>query len=183
MKISKAAEAQVEPELTQTIGMLLRQQGKKLTLAESCTGGLIGHLLTEVPGSSDYYLGSIIAYAYEAKERLLGVKHASLLQHGAASREIALEMASGARQALAPDFSPGSIIGLAVTGIAGPGGATPTKPVGLVWIGLSAPEGNWAWHYLWQGNRSLNKILTAQQALRLLHAYLEDRLPPETHYP
>lgn len=165
------------------IGTLLRQQGKKLTLAESCTGGLVGHLITEIPGSSDYYLGSIIAYAYEAKERLLGVKHESLIKYGAVSREIALEMARGARLALAPDFSSGAIIGMSLTGIAGPGGATPTKPVGLVWIGLSAPEGDWAWHYLWQGNRSQNKLHSARQALALILAYLQGNLPPETHYP
>lgn len=165
------------------IGTRLRQQCKKLTLAESCTGGLVGHLITEIPGSSDYYLGSIIAYAYEAKERLLGVKHETLIQYGAVSREIALEMARGACQALAPDFSPGAIIGVSITGIAGPGGATPTKPVGLVWIGLSAPEGDWAWHFLWQGNRSQNKEHSARQALSLIFAYLQGNLPPETHYP
>lgn len=173
----------MEQSLQQQVGALLRQQGKKLTLAESCTGGLIGHLMTEIPGSSEYYLGSIIAYAYEAKERLLGVKHQTLMQYGAVSREIALEMARGARQALAPDFSPGAIIGLSVTGIAGPGGATPTKPVGLVWIGLSAPEGDWAWYFLWKGNRSLNKIHSARQALLLLQAYLQGQLPAEIPYP
>lgn len=183
MLVILAKENHLEQPLQEKVGALLRQHSKKLTLAESCTGGLIGHLMTEVPGSSEYYLGSVIAYAYEAKERLLGVKHETLIQYGAVSREIALEMARGARQALAPDFPPDTIIGVSVTGIAGPGGATPTKPVGLVWIGLSTSEGDYAWYFLWKGNRSLNKIHSAHQALRLLQAYLEHDLPPEIPYP
>src|SRR5512146_1590625 len=149
--------AQSEPPLEVKIGTLLRQRGLKLVLAESCTGGLIGHRVTNVPGSSDYYLGSVTAYAYEAKERLLGVKHDTLIAYGAVSRETALEMARGVRQALAPDFGSDHVIGVSITGIAGPGGGTPTKPVGLVWIGLSAPKGDWAWSYHWPGNREQNK--------------------------
>jgi PncC family amidohydrolase len=162
----------LESPLEAQIGVLLRAKNLKLVLAESCTGGLIGHRVTNIPGSSEYYLGSVTAYAYEAKERLLGVKHDTLIAYGAVSRETALEMARGVRQALSPDFGIDAILGLSVTGIAGPGGGTPTKPVGLVWIGLSTPTGDWAWSYVWPGNREQNKADTAEQALKLIKAYL-----------
>lgn len=157
------------------IGDLLRRQGLKLMVSESCTGGLIGHRITNIPGSSDYYLGSIIAYAYEAKERLLGVKHATLMDHGAVSEETALEMALGVRLALAADFPLEKTIGISVTGIAGPGGGMPNKPVGLVWIGISTPEGDRAHRFVWDGDRLQNKESTAQKALELLMEYLRDR--------
>jgi PncC family amidohydrolase len=147
-------------------GELLRERGLRLAVAESCTGGLIGHRLTNVPGSSTYYMGSITAYAYEAKVRLLGVRWETLEKHGAVSKETVIEMARGVRRALAAD------IGVAVSGIAGPGGGTPEKPVGLVWISLSAPEIDKAWSYIWSGDRIQNKELTAEQALRLLVDYL-----------
>src|SRR5512146_1633727 len=92
------------PPLEVQIGHLLRRRGMKRVVAESCTGGLVGHRVTNIPGSSDYYLGSVTAYAYEAKERLLGVRHETLLQYGAVSSEVVLEMARGARTALAGDF-------------------------------------------------------------------------------
>ncbi len=158
------------------IGPLLRDSGLKLVIAESCTGGLVGHLITNVPGSSDYYLGSITAYAYEAKERLLGVKHDTLIAYGAVSAETALEMARGARQALGADFGLEHIIGLSVTGIAGPGGGTPTKPVGLVWWGLSTPNGEWAWKHVWPGDRVQNKEYSAERALKIILAYLSGKI-------
>ena len=148
------------------IGPLLRRQGLKLAMAESCTGGLVGHRVTNVPGSSDYYLGSVTAYAYEAKERLLGVAHATLVKFGAVSQETAMEMARGIRHALGAD------IGISVTGIAGPGGGMPGKPVGLVWVGFSAPALEQAYRYLWSGNRIENKEASAQAALQLLFDYL-----------
>jgi PncC family amidohydrolase len=154
------------------IGPLLRRRGLKLVLAESCTGGLVGHRITNIPGSSDYYLGSVTAYAYEAKERLLGVRHETLLQYGAVSQETALEMARGVRQALAPDFGLHAVIGISITGIAGPGGGMPNKPVGLVWIGMSTPDGDQAWENHWQGDRVENKSLSAEKALQLLMEYL-----------
>lgn len=166
----------MESPLEAQIGVLLRAKNLKLVLAESCTGGLIGHRVTNIPGSSEYYLGSVTAYAYEAKERLLGVKHDTLIAYGAVSRETALEMARGVRQALSPDFGIDAILGLSVTGIAGPGGGTPTKPVGLVWIGLSTPTGDWAWSYVWPGNREQNKADTAEQALKLIKAYLSGEI-------
>jgi PncC family amidohydrolase len=155
-----------EGSLEVQVGVWLRRKGLKLAVAESCTGGLIGHRITNVPGSSDYYLGSVTAYAYEAKERLLGVAHETLVQHGAVSPETALEMAQGVRRALAAD------IGVSVTGIAGPGGGLPHKPVGLVWIALSTPTGDTAFRYLWHGSRVENKVYSAQAALQLLLDYL-----------
>jgi PncC family amidohydrolase len=149
------------------IGKFLRQRGWKLAVAESCTGGLIGHRITNIPGSSDYYLGSVTAYAYEAKVRLLGVSWDVLQKYGAVSQEVALAMARGVRSALEAD------IGLSVTGIAGPGGATPEKPVGLTWIGISTPGYDRAWQYVWQGDRIQNKELSAEEALRLLLTCLE----------
>lgn len=165
--------------LEEQVGKILREKQLKLTLAESCTGGLVGHRITNVPGSSDYYLGSITAYAYEAKERLLGVKHETLIQFGAVSRETALEMAQGARMALAADFSLEACVGVAITGIAGPGGGMPNKPVGLVWFGLCVPEGCYAWHFIWKGDRLQVKTQSADKALELLLAYLQGNLPGE----
>lgn len=146
---------------------MLRRQGLRLSVAESCTGGLIGHRITNVPGSSTYYMGSITAYAYEAKVRLLGVRWETLEKYGAVSKETVLEMAYGVRHALAAD------IGLSISGIAGPGGGTVDKPVGLTWIGLSARGVDEAWSHIWQGNRLQVKEQSAQQALRLLADYLE----------
>ncbi len=106
------------------LGELLRQRGLRLAVAESCTGGLIGHRITNMAGASTYYMGSVTAYAYEAKVRLLGVRWTTLEKFGAVSQETVIEMARGVRNALAAD------IGVAVSGIAGPGGGTPDKPVG-----------------------------------------------------
>lgn len=161
------------------IGQLLQQRGLKLVAAESCTGGLIGHLITNIPGSSEYYLGSVTAYAYEAKERLLGVSHETLVRYGAVSPQTVCEMARGARAALAGDFSLEQLVGISVSGIAGPGGGMPGKPVGLVWVGLSAADGEWAWKFLWNGDRIQNKELSARAALELLRDYLEGHLPPQ----
>jgi PncC family amidohydrolase len=152
--------------LENLVGQLLRQHGLQLAVAESCTGGLVSHRLTNVPGSSAYYLGSITAYANRAKVRLLGVRWETLERYGAVSAETAVEMARGVRQTLAAD------IGVSVTGIAGPDGGTLDKPVGLVYIGLSAPGVEEAHSFYWQGGRIENKELSAEQALRLLADYL-----------
>jgi nicotinamide-nucleotide amidase len=150
-----------------SVGKLLRQRGLRLAMAESCTGGLIGHRLTNVPGSSTYYMGSVTAYSYEAKVRMLGVRWETLEKFGAVSQETVLEMARGVRQALAAD------VGVSVSGIAGPGGGTPEKPVGLVWFGLSGPGVDQAWSFIWKGDRLQVKEQSAEQALRLLSDYLE----------
>jgi len=149
------------------VGELLLQRGLRLAVAESCTGGLIGHLLTNVPGSSAYYMGSVTAYANEAKAHLLGVSWDTLEKYGAVSAETAVEMARGIRLALTAD------IGISVSGIAGPTGGTPDKPVGTVWIGLSTPKEEYPRHYLWSGDRLAIKKQAAQAALNLLVEHLQ----------
>ncbi len=153
--------------LEEKVGKLLIERGLTLALAESCTGGLIGHRLTNVPGSSEYFTGGVVAYAYDAKERVLGVRHDTLYDHGAVSEQTALEMARGARRLLMTD------VALAVTGIAGPGGGTPEKPVGLVYIALSARDLERCERYVWVNDRAGNKAASADAALTLLLEYLE----------
>jgi len=148
------------------IGNLLRARGWRLAVAESCTGGLIGHRLTNIAGSSTFYMGSITAYAYEAKVRLLGVRWETLEQHGAVSNAVVIEMAQGVRRALAAD------IGLSVSGIAGPGGGTEEKPVGLTHFGISTPKDDRTWHFIFHGDRLYNKEISAEKALELLADFL-----------
>lgn len=152
------------------IGNLLRKRELKLALAESCTGGLIADRITNVPGSSEYFLGGIVAYAYEAKVALLGVSWDTLNTKGAVSQETVLEMARGTRRILNTD------IAVSVTGIAGPGGGTPEKPVGTVWIGLVAKEGEWTRLFQFSGNREQNKISSANAALQMLLDFLQDQI-------
>jgi len=156
----------VENAMEIKVGELLRPLGLKLAVAESCTGGLVGHRITNVPGSSEYFLGGVTAYAYEAKVKLLGVSWDTLTRYGAVSRETVLEMARGARRALEAD------IGISVSGIAGPGGGMPEKPVGLTWIGLSASGFEEARSFVFSGDRLEVKEQAAEQALRLLNEYL-----------
>ena len=148
----------------------LKEKNQTLSLAESCTGGLVGHLITNVPGSSTYYMGSVTAYAYEAKVRLLGVKWETLEAHGAVSDPVVKEMADGVRRALAAD------IGISISGIAGPSGGTPEKPVGLVHFGLSSNEGMWAAHQIFDGDRLAVKQQAAEFILSYLLDYLEGKL-------
>ena len=152
--------------IEQQVGDELRKRGWRLAVAESCTGGLIGHRITNNSGSSTYYLGSITAYAYRAKVRLLGVSWDTLEAHGAVSEETVKEMALGVRHALAAD------IGLSVSGIAGPTGGTPDKPVGYTWIGLSTSRGLWTLQHNAEGNRIENKKEIAQTALEFLYDFL-----------
>ncbi len=150
------------------IGELLRARGLTLAVAESCTGGLLGHLITNVPGSSDYFLGGVVTYSDRAKEKLLGVRRESLAEQGAVSEQVAREMARGARALFGAD------VALAITGIAGPGGATPGKPVGLVYIALAAADHEACERRLWEGgDRLRNKLHSARRALELLREYLE----------
>ncbi len=149
------------------LGPLLTRRGFRLAVAESCTGGLVSHRITNVPGSSEYFLGGVTAYAYEAKVRLLGVSWDTLNTYGAVSQETVLEMAHGVRNALGADIS------MAVSGIAGPGGGTPEKPVGTTWIGLSAAGQEQAWRFLWPGDRLQIKELSAERTLDLLVEYLK----------
>ena len=159
--------------LEKVVGRLLTEQKLTIALAESCTGGLIAHRLTNVPGSSAYLIGGVVSYANEAKERMLGVSHQTLQQHGAVSEETAREMSRAVRHLLQTD------IALAVTGIAGPSGGTPEKPVGLTYIALTAADLERCERYLWKGDRSANKEQSAEAALRMLREYLEARQDPE----
>lgn len=145
--------------LAKKAGQALLARGWKLAVAESCTGGLLGHLITRVPGSSAYFLGGIIAYDNAIKEKLLDVKAELLARYGAVSAPCALAMAQGARVRFGAD------VALSITGIAGPGGGTPDKPVGLVYIGLVTAGGARVWEHRWTGNRYANQLASAQAAL------------------
>ncbi len=153
------------------LGELLKERGLWLAVAESCTGGLVAHRITNVPGSSAYFLGGVVAYANEIKLSVLGVRPETLEKSGAVSAQTVVEMARGVRRLLGAD------IGAAITGIAGPGGGSPEKPVGLTWIGICAPDLTRAWHYLWSGERLAVKEQSAEQVLRLVIAYLRGQLP------
>ncbi|MFH0769425.1 MAG: CinA family protein [Chloroflexota bacterium] len=152
--------------IEQDVGNLLRQKGLTLGAVESATGGLISHLVTNVPGSSDYYKGSVTAYSNEIKIKVVGVKEETIKKYGAVSSQVAKEMAQGGRKVLAVDIC------LADTGIAGPSGATPGKPVGLFYIGLSHQTGTYSRKHNLQGNREQNKLYAAQAALGWLKEYL-----------
>ncbi len=148
------------------IGEALRARRLTLAVAESCTGGLLASRITDVPGASDYFLGGFVAYAYEAKVTSLDVSWDTLRAHGAVSREAVLEMARGARRILGADLA------ISVSGIAGPSGGLPHKPVGTTWIGLATAEGEWARLYRFQGDRWQNKAAAAEAALEMLLDYL-----------
>jgi len=149
------------------VGRLLKQQGLTLAVAESCTGGLIGHRVTNVPGASDYFLGGVVSYSNEAKMDLLRVPADVLAESGAVSAEAARAMARGVREVF------GAAVGLSATGIAGPSGGSPEKPVGTVYFALATPLGEEVWHYLFRGNREEIKILAAQTALDRLRRVLK----------
>ena len=152
--------------LAQEIGTLLRQKGLTLGAVESATGGLISHLITDIPGSSDYYKGSVTAYSNETKIKVVGVKEETINEHGAVSYQVAEEMAQGGRKILAADLC------IADTGIAGPSGDTPGKPLGLFYLGLSHKGGTYSRKHNFQGNREQNKQSAAEAALSWLKEYL-----------
>ena len=151
-------------------GEALRARGMTIATAESSTGGLIIARLTDRSGSSAYVIGGVVAYADAVKQAALGVREQTLLDHGAVSEPVAREMADGARRAFGTD------VALSVTGIAGPTGATATKPVGLTYIGLSTPGGTWVRRFVWQGDRARNRRESVDAALRLLLEYLDGTL-------
>ena len=147
-------------------GRLLQQRGLKLGLAESCTGGLVGHRITNVPGSSEYFMGGMVSYSYEAKVSVLGVKWDTLNTFGAVSRHTVLEMAHGVKKLLDVD------IAVSISGIAGPGGGTLDKPVGTAWVGLVTNDGEWTREFHFNGDREQNKAASADAALQMLLDYL-----------
>lgn len=148
--------------MAEVIGRKLKQNGKTLAVAESCTGGYISHLITSVSGCSAFYKGSVTAYSNEIKEKILGVKIESLFEYGAVSEEIAKEMAIGARQVLNAD------IAVATTGIAGPDGGSEEKPVGTVWIAVATEKIVIAQKFVYGDNRERNIQRSGQTALQLL---------------
>ncbi len=148
--------------MEQIVGRLLSDKGRKLSTAESCTGGYIAHRITSVPGSSAYFEGSLITYSYEIKENILGVKKETLEQYGAVSEQVVLAMATAARAQFKTDYS------IAASGIAGPGGGTNDKPVGTVWIAISTPHRTIAKRFLFGNDRERNIIRTCITALNLL---------------
>ncbi len=148
------------------IGKLLIQKSLTISVAESCTGGLIGHMITSVPGSSAYFMGGIISYSNQAKSDLLSISPDMLKQYGAVSGETAREMAKGVRERFNTD------IGLSVTGIAGPDGGTKEKPVGTVYMGLSFDKELISLKYLFKGTREQIKQQTAERAIENIRRYL-----------
>ncbi len=148
-------------ELSRAFGMVLREHNLSCATAESCTAGLVGHVITLIAGSSDYFQGGIIAYSNQAKTELLDVRESTLSAVGAVSRETAIEMARGARDTLHAD------IGISTTGIAGPGGATALKPVGLIYVAVSTELGDDVRELRLESDRVGNIERTAEAALRL----------------
>jgi nicotinamide-nucleotide amidase len=165
-KVGRYIFTKGEDNIEEVVGRLLKERGLSIALAESCTGGLITNLLTNVPGSSEYLERGIVSYSNAAKVELLKVDEETLNEYGAVSQEVALQMSEGIRSISGTD------IGLAVTGIMGPGGATPGKPIGLVYIGICDDKFCTAKKFTFGEDRILNKQRTAQAALDLVRKLL-----------
>ena len=148
------------------VGQLLRQKGMSLSTAESCTGGNIAQLITSIAGSSEYFKGSVVAYSNEIKEKMLGVPHQTLVDHGAVSEQTVIAMAEGIRERFDTDYS------IAVSGIAGPGGGTDEKPVGTTWIAVATPTGTNARKFLLGDHRGRNIRKASVAALNMLRGKL-----------
>jgi PncC family amidohydrolase len=149
-------------DLALRLATICRERGVRLGTAESCTGGLVGHLITEVPGSSDYFAGALVTYANEVKVGLADVPEAVLAAHGAVSAQVAKAMADGARRRLDVD------VAVAVTGVAGPDGGSAAKPVGLTYVAIADPDGDDVRRFVWDSDRTGNKRLSAAAALELV---------------
>lgn len=173
-KLGNKVFSQQGDSMERTVGHLLREKQATVALAESCTGGLIANLLTNVSGSSDYFVFSGITYSNQAKIDILKVSKKTILAHGAVHEKTAMEMARGARSISDATY------GLSTSGIAGPTGGTPEKPVGTVCIGLATPHGT-AGHrfHFWFGNRTLNKQMFAIAALEVLRREILGLDPPQ----
>ena len=164
--------ARLEAEIGRLTREYRAKTGKWLTIGtvESATGGRIADRITNVPGSSDYFKGSVVAYSNEAKTALLGIRKTVLENYGAVSEQTALEMAQGGRKLLNVDIC------VSDTGIAGPSGATPEKPVGLFYLGLAAKDESLSEKHVFSGNRKGNKLDSAEAALNMLKQYLLRRI-------
>ena len=157
----------MHPYDAELLAFQLGLRHKTMCCAESCTGGLIGAAMTDMAGSSEYFLGSAVTYSNEAKMRILGVEEDTLIAHGAVSEETAREMALGAARVFGADYS------VAVTGIAGPGGATETKPVGLVYIAVSDGSRTIVTRNVFEGGRQQVRESTVKEACGLLKDFIE----------
>ena len=165
-RVGKYIYSYDESPLHKVIGDLLRKKKLTLSVAESCTGGLIASKITDIAGSSDYFLEGVISYSNEAKKEILGVKKETLKAYGAVSKQTAVEMAEGVRK------RSGSDIGISTTGIAGPAGASKNKPVGLVWIGYSDKNISFAKDFYFTKDRLRNKEVMSKMALEILRRKL-----------
>ena len=161
-KVGEYVVASEDIPLSAVIGRKLIEKGETLSLAESCTGGLLGAEFTDISGSSAYFLGGIIAYSNDIKENILGVNHQTLLEHGAVSRETAEEMARNVREKFQASY------GISITGIAGPTGGSPEKPVGTVWIGLSTSGKTIAQKFIFTTDRDVNRKRAVGMALSMI---------------
>jgi nicotinamide-nucleotide amidase len=163
-----------DDRMEEIIGVMLREKGETLATAESCTGGYIAHKITEIPGSSDYFLGSVVAYSNEIKRDVLGVSEKDLEDYGAVSEPVIRQMAEGVRRKFGADYA------LATSGIAGPGGGTPEKPVGTIWIALATPHKTIAKRYQFGEHRIRNINFSFQTAVNMLRMELlggDNKLP------
>ena len=155
--------------LADRIQSIMLERGLTLATAESCTGGLVGHIVTEISGSSDYYVGGLVSYSNALKEAELGVDAHTLETHGAVSAQTCVAMADGARRRY------GASMAVAVTGIAGPRGGSDAKPVGLTYVGVADADGQEVQRFVWDGDRHANKVSSAAAALQLLLERLDAR--------
>lgn len=162
--------AEGERSLSEVTGELLREAGATLAVAESCTGGMLASCITDVPGSSDYFLGGVVSYSNRAKEAFVDVPHDFLVKYGAVSPQVARAMAQGVRKRFRSTY------GIGITGIAGPRGGTKTKPVGLVYISLAAPESVEVEKSMFAGSRNVVRERSVTRALNLLRKYVRKRL-------
>ncbi|MDX2046974.1 MAG: competence/damage-inducible protein A [Chitinophagaceae bacterium] len=165
-QISDVLVSDEDKSMQQVVGELLKTKKKTLSTAESCTGGYISHLITSVAGSSEYFKGGVVSYANEAKEKVLHVPHKTLQSSGAVSEETVTEMARGALKALGTDYA------LATSGIMGPDGGTPEKPIGTVWVAAASTRDIQAHKFHFRFDRSRNIELTATNALNMLRKFI-----------
>lgn len=160
--LGEAVYAGYDTTLQEVIGRMLKEKGRTVSAAESCTGGMISQLLASVPGASEYYLGSVTSYANSVKENVLGVPAETIEKNGAVSSECVARMAEGVRKLTGSDYS------IATSGIAGPGGGSEDKPVGLVWVGVSSASGTRTCKFMFKGDRIRNMERFASSALNVL---------------
>jgi nicotinamide-nucleotide amidase len=167
-RVGKAVIAQEDISIEKAILNFMAENGLTLSTAESCTGGYIAHLITQHPGSSKVFFGGAVSYSYELKESILGVKNETLWQYGAVSEETVTEMVEGALLNFKSDYA------IAVTGIAGPDGGTPDKPVGTVWVGVASADKTVTKRFLFGNKRQQNIERTAIAALNMLNILLKE---------